>query len=247
MKKLENIVNNYYNDFQKYMSIKNMESYVLDINKMGYVMAETIKKDGVRYLFLNKGFANDLLSGKKIERWKIGILYHEFTHIADDGILERVGVPISKKYMYRPYTEYHAEFIRTLHLFGICPFPDNKTEILHTDKIDSQYGNTSIFDYLKKMKTGYINDIDIEKMDDMNSFISYFDRLCYYLGAASVYRIFCDYKLNEIMDITGFASKLGKVVEQLKDVLLESIAIIFDENVAIKSARIYIPLIQPFL
>lgn len=250
MKKLENIVNKYYSDYQLYIPVKHMESYQLDVkptHEMGLTMAETLKKDGIRYLFLNENFANDIFSSKKIKRWKIGILYHEFTHIADDEIFERVGIPLSKKYIYRLYTEYHAEFIKTLFLFGIHPFPDNKTEILHTDRIDSQYGSTSIFDYLKKMKIGYINDIDTGKMDDMCSFISYFDRLCYYLGAASVYRIFCDYKLNEIMNITGFVSKLGKVVEQIKDVLLESIAINFDENIAVKSAKLYIPLIQSFL
>lgn len=250
MKRLENIVSKYYSDYQLCMHTKHMESYKLDIkpiNEMGLTVAETIKKDSIRYLFLNEGFANDLLSGRKIDRWKIGILYHEFTHIADDKILERFGIPLSKKYIYRSYTEYHAEFIKTLYMFGIYPFPNGKTELLYTDRIDSQYGNTSIFDYLKQLKTGYVNDIDVNKMNDIHSFISYYDMLSYYLGAASVYRIFCNNDLDEIMDITGFTSKLGKVAEQLKDVLLESIAINFDENVAIKSAKLYIPLIQPFL
>lgn len=250
MERLESIVDKCCDDFRMHMSVKHMENYKLDIkpiNEMGLTMAETIKKDGIRYLFLNEGFANDLLSGKKIDRWKIGILYHEFTHIVDDGILERAGVSLSKKYIYRSYTEYHAEFIKTLYMFGIYPFPNGKTELLYTDRIDSQYGDISISDYLKQLKTGYVNDIDVNKMNDMYSFISYYDMLSYYLGAASVYRIFCNYDLDEIMDISGFVNKLGKITEQLKDVLLESIAINFDERVAIKSAKLYIPLMQPFL
>jgi len=250
MEKLENIVNNYYNDFQKYMPIKNMESYVLDIkpmNEMKYVMAETIKKDSIRYLFLNEGFAADLLVSKIIERWKIGILYHEFTHIADDMILERNAVPLSKKYIYRSYIEYHAEFIKTLYMLGIYPFPGNKTKISYMDKIDSQYNNVSVYDYLIKLKTGYIKDIDVNKMSDRDSFISYYDMISYYLGAASAYRLFCGYDINEIMDISEFVKKLGKSAEHLKDVLLDSITINFDEKAAIKSAELYIPLIQPFL
>lgn len=250
MKRLEHIVNNYYNDFQMYMLIKNMESYVLDIkpiNEMKYVMAETIKKDSVRFLFLNERFADDLLSSKIVERWKIGILYHEFTHIADDMILERSAVPLGKKYVYRSYIEYHAEFIKTLYMFGIYPFSDGKIRISHMDKIDSQYNNVSVYDYLNKLKTGYIKDIDVNKMSDRDSFISYYDMLSYYLGAASVYRMFCDFNIDVIMDITGFVDKLGKSAENLKDVLLESITINFDEKAAIKSAEFYIPLIQPFL
>lgn len=250
MERIENIVEKYYNEFQMYISVKHMEDYKLDIKpvtEMGFAMVETIKKNDIRYLLLNEEFANDLISSKKIERWKVGILYHEFTHIADDEILERSGVALSKKYVYRSYIEYHAEFIKTLYMLGIYPFPDYKTKILHINRIDSQYGNISIYDYLKKLKKGYIDDIDISKMGDMNIFISNYDRLFYYLGAASVYRIFCNYDLDTITDISGFENKLGKTAKQLGDILSESIAVGFDEKTALKSANVYSPLIQPFL
>lgn len=250
MGKLDKIVKDFYKEYQSYMKLDYMEEYKLDTKSaedMRFTIAETKKKDGIRFLFLNKVFANDLLSGKKIERWKIGVLFHEFTHIADDRILEMNNISLRKKYIYRLYTEYHAEFIKTLYMFGIYPFPDNRTEISYTNKINSQYGCISIYDYLIKIKNGYADDIDISKINDMQSYISFFDRLSYYLGTASVYRIFCRYDLEGIMDISVFVNKLGKVAEKIKDTLLESIALGFDMEVAIESAKIYIPLIQPFL
>lgn len=250
MGKLDKIVKKYYKEYQLHMHIDYMEDYILDIKpvaEMKNALAETIKTNGKRYLFLNEQFAEDLLLDRGIEKWEIGVLFHEFTHIADDRILEMGGISETKKYIVRPYKEYHAEFIKTLYMFGIHQFPNNRIKIPHTEKIVSPYGYVSIYDYMINIKDGYVADIDVNKMDDMLAYMSYFDRLSYYLGTASVYRICCDYKLDEIMDISVFSDKLGKDAERLKEILLKSIDTRYDVKVANNCARVYIPLIQPFL
>lgn len=246
---LSKIIRDLYEEYQAYMNIEYMEEYKLEIRpirEMGCTIAETIKKDKIRYLVLNDVFAKDLLSSKGIERWKIGILFHEFTHIADDKVFEMNNVPQSKKYIYRPYTEYHAEFVKTLYMFEMPPFCDDRVRITYTEKINSQYGYVSIYEYISKLKEGYTDDININKMDDMLSYISCFDKLSYYLGAASVYRICCDYDIDRIMDISSFTEKLGGVSEKIRDILLKTVNIRFDTKAAIECAQIYIPLIQPF-
>lgn len=248
MEELYKIIGKLYKEYQAYLNIKDLEDYVIEIKpakEMGNVIASTIKKDCIRYLFLHEFLASNLLSSVA-EHWEIGVLFHEFTHIADDKILEINHVPQSKKYIYQPYIEYHAEFIKTLYMFDMQPF-NNRIKISHTEKINSQFGYISIYDYVVKAKEGYVGDINTNKKNDMQCYISFFDRLSYFLGAASVYRICCDYKLDEIMDISSFTRKLGDVSEKIKDILLNTVDIRFDSRVAIESAKVFSPLIQPFL
>lgn len=248
MNRLYEIVAKLYKEYQGYMYIEEMEDYKLEIKpakEMGHTIASTMKKDGIRYLFLHEYLAGNLLSGMA-ERWEIGVLFHEFTHISDDAFIDKAGIPETRKYIVRPYIEYHAEFIKMLYVFGIYPFHNNRIKIPHTEIINSQYGNTSIYDYLIKTKNGYVADIDIDA-NTMEAFMKNYDLLSYYLGTASVYRICCDYKIDEIIDISGFTDKLGESAEQIKNTLLESVSFRFDAKVASKCAKIYMPLIQPFL
>lgn len=248
MDELYKIVEKLYKEYQSYMHIEDMEDYKLEVRpekEMGHTIASTVKKEGVRYLFLHEYLAGNLLSGVA-ERWEIGVLFHEFTHIADDSIIEKAGVPETKKYMYRPYVEYHAEFIKILYVFGIYPFSDDRLKLPHTEVFNSQYGDISIYDYLMKIKSGYVADIIIDT-DDMTAYMKNYDLLSYYLGTASVYGICCDYNVDEIMDVTEFIDKLGDNARKIKDILLKSVKFGFDTKAAIECANIYIPMIQPFL
>lgn len=248
MDELYKIIGKLYKEYQSYLNIKGLEDYVIEIKsakEMGHTIASTMKKDGVRYLFLHEYLASNLLSGVA-ERWEIGVLFHEFTHIADDSIIEKSGVPKTKKYMYRLYVEYHAEFIKILYTFGIYPFSNNKLKLLHTEVINSQYGDISIYEYLINIKSGYVADIDIDP-DDMTVYMKNYDLLSYYLGTASVYGICCNYNVDEIMDVTKFIDKLGDNARRIKDILLKSVKFGFDTKTAIECANIYIPMIQPFL
>lgn len=248
MEKLYEIVGNLYKEYQSYMYIEHMEEYELEVKaekEMGHTIASTMKKDGIRYLFLHEYLAGNLLSGVA-ERWEIGVLYHEFTHIADDSILEKNNIPETRKYIFRPYIEYHAEFIKILYVWGIHPFSNNRITLPHTEIFSSQYGDISIYDYLIKIKNGYVTDVDADA-NNMETYIKNYDLLSYYLGTASVYRICCDYNIDEVMDVSGFTNKLGQNAEEIKNVLLESVAFGFDAKVASKCAKIYTPLIQPFL
>lgn len=248
MEELYKIIEKLYEEYQLYMHIEEMEDYKLEVRpekEMGHTIASTMKKDGVRYLFLHEYLAGNLLSGVA-ESWEIGVLFHEFTHIADDSIIEGAGVPKTKKYMYKPYVEYHAEFIKILYVFRIYPFSDDRLKLQHTELFNSQYGDISIYDYLMKIKCGYIADIDIDT-NDMTVFMKNYDLLSYYLGTASVYGICCNYNVDEIMDVSKFIEKLGDNARRIKDILLKSVKFGFDTKTAIECANIYIPMIQPFL
>lgn len=248
MKKINEIIEKYYGEFKNYLCIDNLEKFELKIIPYNTnVMAQTIKSNGIRYLRLNHTFVDDLENSTEIKKWKIGVLFHEFTHIADDVKIESSGMPKTKLYIYTPYKEFHAEQLKTLYLFGIYPFEKRNLKINPLKEIDSQYGRISIFEYIMKTKDGYYKDIKCDKMSNMEHYIQYYNMFCYYLGAASVYNAFFSYKNDEVLDISCFEDKLGVNATLMKNALIESVNLQFDFNAAIRSATIYIPMLKPFL
>lgn len=248
MDKIYEIIERYYDEFKHYLYIEELDKLKIElVLGNSNIMSQTIKVNGIRYLRLNSAFLDDINNSKKLEKWKIGVLFHEFTHIADDVIIESTGVPKTKQYIYTPYREFHAEQIKTLYLFGIHPFVNGSLKVDELQEIDSQYGKTNIFEYVMKTKAGYCKDVDVDNMNDMETYIQYYNMLCYYLGIASVYISFCDYKNDEVLDISCFESKLGVNATLIKNVLIESVSLQFDSDTAITSAKIYIPMIKPFL
>lgn len=194
-----------YTDYQKFVKVSKMPTYKFKyINQQGTTIAEERNENNIYYLIIsNKLCTNEYKSTAK------GILYHEFTHILDEEeLINKYGFSHNERNTMYVYKEIHAEQIKTLYLLGCKNIDD--LESIDKDKISFQYKNEmyNIYDYLIEYQGELRNNIElIENAKNSKikiniyEFNNIFNRIFYYIGAASIYLKYCNPNAYDALDI----------------------------------------------
>lgn len=221
--KLKKEIYDIYKEYQLFMETSDMPDFNLYFKEQhGLELASTeyIKEQG-HNLYISDAIFKE---PNKKER-----LFHEFTHIYDKEYLDKV-------YAYRKgtkkadrcthvYTEIHAEQIRFLYMLGCKTVRDIPQNITHNTIIYDLCGKqVPFYDYLKnykmKMERHYIKDVkkQILKGNILNESAvgDMADKICYYIGALTVYQKYCDYKVDDVMNLSNLSDywniDIGKII-----------------------------------
>lgn len=204
-----------YEEYQDFMCITDMPEYKIYFKSKGKglfthsldMAAEEYEQ--VTYNLYVSNVAYDSNVRKEI-------LYHEFTHIYDREFLYN-------KYRFgkegkladintHPFTEIHAEQVRFLYMLGCKNINDNPKGIAHNTVVwDINGKQLEFYDYLKESKDS-IDKIFVQGVDKIKyhhkktskAIIgNMVDQLLYYIGALSIYIRYCNYKNDELMNLSN--------------------------------------------
>lgn len=156
------------------------------------------------------------------------ILFHEFTHIYDKEHLDkayayRKGTNKANRYTH-VHLEIHAEQVRFLYMLGCKTISDIPQNVTHKSIIyDLDGKQTTFYDYLHTMKNCIIKEY-VTKIQASKRKIIYastignmIDKIAYYIGALTVYQKYCDYKLDDVMDLSIISDfwniNIGTIIE----------------------------------
>lgn len=206
-KEMEKVIHNIYIEYQAFMET-NMPKYNIFFKpQRGLELASIEYEQGQGYNF----YVSDKLykGNSRKER-----LFHEFTHIYDMEYLD-------KEYAYRKYsirdrtkthvyTEVHAEQIRFLYMLGCNTVNSAPKNIDHNVMVFDLNGNKiSFYECLDRFKKAlekhYVR--EIKKYHSINKSVvgDIVDKISYYIGALTIYRRYCNYRISELMDLSEIA------------------------------------------
>ena len=208
-RKRQSYIDNTYVEYQKFMKV-DMPEYNLHFRpRRGLEWASVNYKN-------DEGF-NLYVSDKACKaRHKKELLFHEFTHLYDLDYLD-------KTYSYKKvgkaalrnthvYTEIHAEQVRFLYMLRCKTVTDVPINITYNTEIYNISGRkVGFYDYLSRYKSEIIRNYVTKMKRRTNKilkeefFINLELNVAYYIGALSVYRKYCDYRVDELMDLNEFA------------------------------------------
>lgn len=203
-KQIENIIAEAYTDYQAFIKTP-MPQYNLHIKPQhGLEFASTEYIKGVGH---NLYISDTLLKAPHRKE----ILYHEFTHIYDKEYLDKTyayRMGDSKTHRYTPvHLEIHAEQVRFLYMLGcktISDVPHNVTP--HSIIYDLDGNQVEFYDYLHTIKERIIKEFvdkpSKNKRISDSALENMINKICYYIGALTVYQKYCDYKLDDVMDLS---------------------------------------------
>lgn len=199
-----------YKEYQSFMSVNDMPRYKIHFKKKSVETLELASveyEDEIYHLYISDVAYNSI----NIK----GILFHEFTHIYDreylynkyrfskDGNLSNIHT--------HTFTEIHAEQIKFLFMLGLKDINDIQTNISHNTIVyDMDNKESEFYDYLKNFNC-MLKDFYFKRIKTINKAYqkttkdkigSMVDKLLYYIGALSVYGKYCDYKIDELKDLT---------------------------------------------
>lgn len=212
---MKKMVYEIYKEYQDFMCITDMPKYKIYFKSKGkgcllhsLDMAAEEYEQGTYNLYVS-----DVAYDSNIRK---EVLYHEFTHIYDREFLYN-------KYRFgkegkladintHPFTEIHAEQVRFLYMLGCKNINDNPKGINHNAVVwDINSRSLAFYDYLKDSKDRIDNVFvqGVDKIKHRHKKISkaiignMVDQLLYYIGALSIYIRYCNYKNDELMDLSN--------------------------------------------
>lgn len=206
---LKQEINDIYKEYQVFMETSDMPGYNLifkEQRKCEIAATEYVKGQG------HNLYISDTLFKEPNKKAR---LFHEFTHIYDKEYLDAVygftkGTARSDRCTH-VYTEIHAEQVRFLYMLGCNSITDEPKNVTENTIIYDLCGKeTTFYDYLKnykiKLELYYVEDVKkyISKIRTLNESAveGMVDKICYYIGALTVYQKYCNYKLDDIMDLS---------------------------------------------
>lgn len=218
----ENGIYDIYKEYQLFMETSDMPDFNLYFKvQHGLELASTeyVKEQG-HNLYISDAIFKE--SNKKAR------LFHEFTHIYDKEYLDKMygftkGASRSDRCTH-VYTEIHAEQIRFMYMLGCKTVTDIPKNITHNTIICDLYGEEKTFyDYLKNYKTEmerhYIKDVkkQILKGNTLNESAveGMVNKICYYIGALTVYQRYCDYRIDDVVNLSSLSDYWNIDIEKI--------------------------------
>lgn len=217
--------NSYYADYQKFMGISDMPEFGLIYHRLNPVgrATEDFGSCGCDMYILN---LNNGAYNKKLK----ATLFHEFTHIYDDELFikkHRIGntdIGNRRKYVYE---EIHAEQVKILYMLGCKIITDiskidhntmllgirNKMVTFHDYCIEYRDELNAKIDIMKSLQNSNgIFSMSIEKCNQNINFI------LYYIGTISIYKKYCTYDIDNVMDVSYITDYLGQGIKRLVEI-----------------------------
>lgn len=216
--------NQYYVDYQKFMCISNMPEFGLIYHRLNPLdKAEEYYQCDMYMLNVYNG-----AYGSKLK----ATLFHEFTHIYDDELfVKKFCISNSdntkrKKWVYK---EIHAEQIRMLYMLG-CTTINDIPQINHNTILKGLGSKKiSFYDYCIEYRNELNNRIDIMKALQNGVLKMNLKQCCqdinyilYYIGIISIYKKYCTYDIENVMDLSYVANYLGQGINRLVEIYCEN-------------------------
>ena len=216
--KFEHILAGYYEDFKKFMHIKELPQYItkpitnpIDTTALSVTMP---KDDNSPYIFnINKeryiGMGQGVLSG----------IYHEFAHIYDD-IHVLLGYP-KRRINIIPYTEFHATIIQMLVATGYTSYHSDK-KICLNDKVVDGVHNCKLEEYFIRELQYNKTKLSVDTDNLVKSFNCLYMLLLYHIGKMYFAQKYVNEDSYELFSLNPFMDIFGDKVITLQKLLFEN-------------------------
>ena len=220
-------IHDIYEEYQVFMQTSNLPEYQIHFKRKNKSrsldMACVEYEHGVYHLYISDDAYHSNIRKE--------ILFHEFTHIYDreylynkyrfgrDGRMADINT--------HPFTEIHAEQVRFLYMLGCKDVNDTPKEIDHnTIVFDINGKQFAFYKYFEEIRKGTIDKVFVQDVENVkrqgkktskDAIRNVVDQLLYYTGALSIYTKYCNYKNDELMDLSNVADcwhvEIDKVID----------------------------------
>lgn len=204
----KSVIVKYFNDFKKFIKVPNLQCPPINlVDKFDDLTCAHVK-NGV--LEVSKMYFIALGQGA------VPVLYHEFTHIYDDSIinpnnkLERLGL--------LAYTEFHAAVVQSMVASGYTSYYKDK-KITSNSKFVDMLDNCTVEEYFIKLNRMNQN-LSVEAINVKSSFWNIYYQMLYYFGRMYFVE---KYMVDDVpISLDVFLSIFSKNIIVLKDLLFKN-------------------------
>ena len=205
---LKSIIIKYFDDFKKFMKASDLQCPPINlVDKFDDLTCAHVKNC---VLEVSKLYFIALKQGA------VPVLYHEFTHVYDDSIinpnnkLEKLGL--------LTYTEFHATVVQSMVASGYTSYYKDK-KIASNGKFVDMVDNCTIDEYFTKLNN--INQtLSIDTTNVKSSFRNVYYQMLYYFGRIYFVEKYISDKIP--MSINAFLPIFGEAIIILKDLLFRN-------------------------
>lgn len=239
--------NNCYAEYQNFMCTSGMPEY-------GLIYRRLNPSDKAEEYYDCGMYMLNVYNGAYTKKLK-AILFHEFTHIYDDELFIKKHCISNndntkrKKWVYK---EVHAEQIKTLCMLGFKTINDippidhntiikgmrNKKITFHDYCIEYRDELNKKIDIMKSLQNGGVFKMSLGQC---NQNINY---ILYYIGIISVYKKYCTYDIDNVMDLSYVADYLGQDINRLLEIYCNNNIEEIPKGIIIESGDIRMKLIK---
>ena len=228
--KMTEVIHDIYEEYQVFMQTTDMPEYQIHFkskNKSRFSrsldMACVEYEQGIYHLYISDDVYNSNIRKE--------ILFHEFTHIYDreylynkyrfgrDGRMADINT--------HPFTEIHAEQVRFLYMLGCKDVNDTPKGVDHNTIVYDINGKQfTFYNYFEEIRRGTIDKVFVQGVESVkrqgkktskDAIRNVVDQLLYYIGALGIYTKYCNYKNDELMDLSNVADcwyvEIDKVID----------------------------------
>ena len=216
--KFEQILAGYYENFKKFMHVKELPQYVTKpiINPVDTTVlsVDMPKDDDSPYIFniskeLYRVMGHGVLSG----------IYHEFAHIYDDANI-LLGYP-NRRISIIPYTEFHATVVQMLVATGYTSYHSDRKISLSSKVVDGIY-NCKLEEYFIREFEYNKTKLFVDTENLKKSFNYLYMLLLYHIGKMYFAQKYVNEDSGEMFSLNPFIDIFGDKVISLQKLLFDN-------------------------
>lgn len=216
--KFENIISSYYNDFEKFMQVKDLPRYVVKsiTNPTDTTaLSVTMPQDNTNPYILNANKERYIAMGQGT----LSGIYHEFTHIYDDVNL-LLDYP-RRRIAVIPHTEFHATIVQMMIATGYTSYYSDKIISLNNKIVDGVY-SCKLDEYFNRELQYNKTKLSIDYTDPKKSFNYLYMLLIYHIGKMYFSQKYVKEDCSHLFSLEPFVNIFGNRVWALKDLLFKN-------------------------